>query len=207
MLWIGLKQKFTYYCFCYYKHFLIYNIQGEMSKQKETQIIDSKHLNDVEQYLNDNGIKLNTHVPEEIISLPMLMVRYKNFDSNKMAKELLGDGYSKKTESLDFSGLKKEIFKKNAKELIIEGKKKLIYKNMSDEGQNCNLDEKTVVKISNDFLKQYKLMQDDIILDQIYYGVEKHICSEPVYKLVYNQTYKNKFLGESYIHTYVNDRE
>ena len=89
--------------------FLIYNIQGEMSKQKETQIIDSKHLNDVEQYLNDNGIKLNTHVPEEIISLPMLMVRYKNFDSNKMAKELLVMDIVKP--NFDFSGLKRRFLK------------------------------------------------------------------------------------------------
>lgn len=186
--------------------FLIYNIQSEIFRQNEIQAVNNKYLDDVKQYLSDNGINLNTHIPEETISLPMLTVKYKNFDSNKMARELLGEGYNKETETLDFNDLKKEIFKKGNKELIVEGKKRLTYKNMGDKKQNYNLNEKTVTKISNDFLKQHKLMQEDITLDQIYYGVEEHICDEPVYKLIYNQTYKNKFLGESYIHIYINNK-
>lgn len=188
--------------------FLIYNIRNEASKRHEAQIVNGGYSEEVEQYLNDNGINLDTHIPEEIVSLPMLEVRYKNFDSDKMAKMLLGKDYNKKTETLNPNNLKREIFEKGNKNLVIEGNKRLVYKNknMDDEEQSYALNEKTVTKMGNDFLKQYKLMKDDIELGQIYYGIEEHICNKPVYKLVYNQIYKNKFLGESYIYIYVNHK-
>ncbi|MFW5648953.1 MAG: two-component system regulatory protein YycI [Candidatus Alkaliphilus sp. MAG34] len=188
--------------------FLIYNIRNETSKQHEAQIINSGYQGEVEQYLNDNGINLDIHIPKETISLPMLMVRYKNFDSEKMAKMFLGKDYKTKIETPDFDSLKREIFETDGGKLIIEGNKKLIYENktMGNEGQGYILNEKTVVKTGNDFLKQHKLMKDDVELDQIYYGIEEHIDSKPVYKLIYNQIYKGKFLGESYIYVYVNHR-
>lgn len=186
--------------------FLIYNIQSEIFKRNEIQIVNNKYLNNVKQYLNDNGIKLNTHIPEEVIALPILVVKYKNFDSEKMAEGLLGKGYNKETEILDINDLKREIFKKDNKELIIDGNKRLIYKNMNKEKNSYVLNETTIRKMSNDFLKEYILIEDNIVLDQIYYGIQEHLDDEPVYKLVYNQTYKNKFLGESYIHVYINHR-
>lgn len=186
--------------------FLVYNIRSETFKHGETQIANNRYLDDVEQHLNDNGIDIDTHIPEEIVSMPMLVVRYKNFDSDKTAKTLLGKNYDKKIEVFGSNDLKREVFRKDNKKLVIEGNKRLVYKNMNDDEQDCTLDEKIVMKMSDDFLKQYKLMQDDIVLDQIYYGIEEHIDNEPVYKLIYNQTYKNKFLGESYIHVYINHR-
>lgn len=186
--------------------FLVHNIRSEKFKQNEIQITSNKYSDEVKQYLNDNGIILNIRIPEESVSLPMLVVKYKNFDSDKIAGELLGMGYSKTVEILNSDDLIKEIFKKDNKELIIEGNKKLTYKNIAHSEPGHILNEKTVVKMSNDFLKQYKLTNDDIILDQIYYGTEEHISSEPIYKLIYNQTYKNKFLGESYIHVYINHK-
>lgn len=188
--------------------FLIYNIRNETSKRHEAQIINGGYQGEVEQYLNDNGINLDTHIPKETVSLPMLMVKYKNFDSDKIAKTFLGKGYKTKTEISDSDGLKREIFEKDDKKLVIEGNKKLIYKDktVGNEDQGYTLDEKTVTKIGNDFLKQYKLMKDDVELDQIYYGIEEHVDSKPVYKLIYNQIYKDKFLGESYIYVYINHK-
>ena len=186
--------------------FLVYNIRSETLRHNDIQTAGSKYLDDVEQHLQDNGINIDTHIPEETVSLPMLVVKYKNFDSDKVAKTLLGKDYNKKTEAFGSNDLKREVFSKGNKKLIIEGNKRLIYKNMNDDEQDYTLDEETVMKMGDNFLKQYKLMKDDIVLDQIYYGTEEHIDNEPVYKLIYNQTYKNKFLGESYIHVYINNR-
>jgi len=77
---------------------------------------------------------------------------------------------------------------------------------MSDKKNNYSLNEKTLKKISNDFLKKHNLMESGIELDQIYFGTEYDFEDESVYKLVYNQTYQNKFLGESYIHVYISHR-
>lgn len=186
--------------------FLIYHIQSRLFRQEEIQLINDNHLSYVEQHLNDYGISLDTHIPKEIISLPILVVKYKTFDPDTIAEMFLGEGYRKETEFMGHKGLKKEIFKKQDKELIIEGNKKLRYKNMSNEKKSYILNEKAVVKMSNDFLKEHKLMKEDIELDQIYYGIQESFDDEPVYKIVYNQTYKNKFLGESYIHVYINHK-
>lgn len=186
--------------------FLIYNIKIETFKGNEVKPVNDEYLLNVEEYLNRNDIYLNTDIPEEIISLPVLLVKYKNFDSNKIAGRFLGKGYDKTTDLTGRENLKREIFKKDNKEVIIEGNKRLIYKNIDGSQGNHSLNEKTVTKISNDFLKQYKLMKEGIVLDQIYYGIEEEVHSQPIYKLIYNQTYKNKFLGESYIHVYVNNK-
>jgi regulatory protein YycI of two-component signal transduction system YycFG len=186
--------------------FLIYNILDDTFKRNETQVIDGKYSGNVEQYLNDNGINLDIPIPKEMPSLPMLVVRYKNFDPDKMAKMFLGKDYNKRTETFGSGSLRREIFEKSNKELIVEGNKRLTYrnKNIEDEKQSYTLNEKTVIKMGDDFLKQHKLMKDNVELDQIYYGIEERIGDRPVYKLVYNQTYKNKFLGESYIYVYIN---
>ncbi|MBU5676364.1 two-component system regulatory protein YycI [Alkaliphilus sp. MSJ-5] len=186
--------------------FLIYNVQSRLFRQEEMQLINDKYISNVEQHLNDNNIELDAHIPREIISLPILVVRYKTFDSDNTAKSFLGKDYEKQIPTLEDKILKREIFKSADKELIVESSKRLTYKNMSPEKNNYSLNEKTVKKISNDFLKQYNLMGEDIELAQIYYGTEDEFEDEFVYKLVYNQTYKNKFLGESYIHVYVSNR-
>ncbi len=182
--------------------FLGYNIHSEKSRQNEIQIVDSRHLENVEQHLNDNGISLSIGIPNKVVSLPMLTVKYKNFDSDEVAKKILGKGYSK--EIFNNDGLKKEIFKGNGGELIIENNKRLAYKNKGNRERVRIPNEEAAAKIANDFLKQHKLMKDDIIPDRIYHETGEYAEDGPAYKLVYNQTYKDKFLGQSYIHVYVN---
>lgn len=186
--------------------FLIYNIQSRLFGEQEIQLITDEYISSVEQHLNNYGIELEANISKEIISMPILVVRYKTFDSNTLAQSLLGSGYDKQIATLEDRILKREIFKSEDKELIIEGSKKIKYKNMSAEKNNYALNEKKIKKISNDFLKQNNLMKEDIELDQIYYGTEHDFDDENVYKLVYNQRYQNKFLGESYIHVYVSHR-
>jgi len=186
--------------------FLTYNIQDRLFGQQEIQLINDEYVSNVEQHLNDNGITLDTHISRDVISLPVLVVRYKTFESNAIAEVFLGKNYDEKVATLEDKILKREVFKGPDKELVIEGGKKLKYKNMSIEKNNYSLNENTIKKISNDFLIQHNLMKSGIELDQIYYGTEYDFDDEFVYKLVYNQTYQNKFLGDSYIHVYVNHR-
>lgn len=186
--------------------FLIYSVQSRLFKQQEIQLINNEYISNVEAYLNDNSIALDTLIPKEIISLPILVVKYKTFDALKTSNMFLGEGSQKEIENIGSKGLQREIFQKEDKVLTIDGNKILKYKNNSPEIKDYTLDENTVIKMSNDFLKTHDLMKSDLELEQIYYGVENEYDDEPVYKLVYNQTYKNKFLGESYIYVYVNHR-
>ena len=186
--------------------FLIYNMQSRLFNQQEIQLVTNESVRNVEAYLNDSGIELEADIPREIISLPILVVKYHIFDGESTAKSLLGIDYDKQTPTLEEKILKREIFKGIDKELIIDGGKRLKYINKNEDIQHFSLNEKKVKNISNDFLKNHNLLDLDIELSQIYYGTEDDFEDEIVYKLVYNQTYQNKFLGESYIHVYVSNR-
>ena len=50
-------------------------------------------------------------------------------------------------------------------------------------------------------------MQEDLKLQQIYFGRAEEFNGAPVYKLIYNQTYKDRFLGESYVNVYIRQEE
>lgn len=186
--------------------FLIYNVQNELFNSQGMQIVSDQYIINVEEHLRDHNIKLKTDIPKEIIPMSILEVKYKTFDPDDYLDLLLGEGYKEVETTQGFNRFKKQIFTNDKRELVIEGGKKFKYTDMSQEKANYILDENTIVEISNDFLKDKKVNTEDLKLEQIYYGEEKDFGSEPVYKLVYNQRYKNRFLGESYINVYINHR-
>lgn len=178
---------------------LVYVIQKDLFNNGELQLINDDYINNVVAYLADNGLEINIDIPKEIVSLPVLMVRYKAFDLEEMAKVFLGENYQIVNEDTYISADKK-IEK-------ITSKKFIYTKDPSSENGGYPLDEKEAIKIGREFLQEYNFMQDDLELQQIYFGVVDRFGSMPVYKLVYNQIYKNRFLAESYIHVYVQHQE
>lgn len=184
--------------------FLIYNIQSKLFEQEQVQLINDESVANVEQYLEESKIKLETNIPREIISLPILDVRYKIFNSDSIAESLLGKDYIKETRSTEYLTLNKEIFKTEDKELTIDGNKRLKYINKNNDVNNYLINEEKIIEISDNFLKEHNLLTENIKLDQIYYGVEDKFESKQLYKLIYNQTYDDKFLGHSYMYVYVN---
>jgi len=88
--------------------FLIYNIQSKLFGEQEIHIINDEYVNSVEEHLNNNGIELEAHISKEIISLPILVVRYKTFDSDTLAQGFLGNDYEKQTATLEDKILKRE---------------------------------------------------------------------------------------------------
>lgn len=177
---------------------LVYVIQRDLFDNEDLQLISNDYIKNVESYLLDNGLQIDTEIPREIISLPILMVKYKVFDLKEMAKIFLEEDYQMVDEDTYVSGDKKIQRISN---------KKFIYTNPCQKKGSYPLDEKEVIEISKEFLEKHNFMQQDLELQQIYFGVVDKFGSMPVYKLVYNQVYKNKFLAESYIHVYVQHQE
>lgn len=169
-----------------------------MFNREELQLISDAYIENVEGYLRDNDLKLDIDIPRELISLPILMVKYKAFEGETLAKTFLGDTYETIGENRFVQG-KKEV------ENI--SNKKFIYRNHDVEAINYAIEEEEAIRLSNEFLKEKGLMDDSLKLQQIYFGIIKDFGETPVYKLVYNQTYKNRFLGESYVHVYVGHRD
>ncbi|SNS53270.1 Two-component signal transduction system YycFG, regulatory protein YycI [Anaerovirgula multivorans] len=178
--------------------FLVYNIQKDAFNRGDLQLINDARIKNVENYLEDSGLQLDIDIPREIVSLPRLMVKYKVFEPKELAEEFLGE---------DYETLENNVFTSEAKMVQSISNKKFVYKNLMNEAGCYPLDEEGAIEISNQFLKKHRLMQADLELQQIYFGVIEDFGDIPLYKLVYNQTYKNKFLAESYVHVYVRHKE
>lgn len=178
--------------------FLVYHLEKDIFDQEDLQLISDTYVKNVEEYLAEAGIHLDIDIPREIISLPGLMVKYKVFEPEELAKEFLGQ---------DYEALDNNVFTSGSKMVQSISNKRFIYRNLTDGGKSYPLDEEGATEISNQFLKQHNLMQEDLKLQQIYFGVIEEFGKTPLYKLVYNQTYKNRFLAESYIHVYIRHKE
>ncbi len=175
--------------------FLIYHIGKDIFYSNDLRLISDEYINDVENHLAEYGITIKEEIPKEIFSMPVLVVRYENFDHEATAEQFLGKGYQTVEEN---------IYQNDEAQLTIESNKRLKYSQLKKEVVDYRIDDEKAIEISNSFLEEHNLLRDDIILKQVYLGTEKAYGDTPLYKLVYNQTYKGKFLGESYIYVYVN---
>ncbi len=177
--------------------FLVFSAEKTMLDRGDLHFISDAYIENAQVYLEDAGLHLDIDLPREIISLPELMVKYKTFNARELIEEFLGE---------DYRDIGNNIFVSTGKSLEIISNKKFIYKNymgQSKDGLNYPLDEDAVIKIADEFLKEHKLMEDGLKLQQIYFGVIEEFAKGPLYKLVYNQSYKDRFLGESYVNLYI----
>ncbi|MCC5909420.1 MAG: two-component system regulatory protein YycI [Clostridiaceae bacterium] len=178
--------------------FLIYTVEKDVYSREELELISDEYIKNVEEYLTQKGVELDIAIPREIMSLHSLMVKYKIWDGIEMAEVFLGNNYEV---------INNNVYSFEEKELTILSNKKLVYRNFASDTVKYAKDEEEAIKISNKFLKQHHLKGKELQLQQIYFGVVEDFGTQPIYKLVYNQVYENRFLGESYIHTYVRHKE
>lgn len=178
--------------------FLVYNMEKNIFNRGDLQFINDDYIENAERYLIEAGIQLDIDIPREIVSLPELMVKYKIFEPTELAKEFLGEEYRQLENNSFISGTK-----------IVQSisNKKFIYKNLINEAYRYPIDDEAAIEISNQFLSEHNLMHEDLKLQQIYFGIIEDFGDIPLYKLVYNQTYEDRFLAESYIHVYVRHKE
>lgn len=176
--------------------FLLFNISKDLFIKEDLQLINDHYIENVEVLLNDNGIQLKTEIPREIISLPLLDFKYENLHNNEIIRSFLGTSYE----------VNNNIYTANEKQLSFESNKRLKFKKLSNEVVTYAINEKEAITLSEEFLKSKGLLKDDLSLTQVYFGTINDYDTAPLYKLVYNQTYRNRFLGESYAHVYVNHR-
>ncbi len=176
---------------------LVFYLGKDMYSDGDLQIISDEYLQNVEKHLEENGIRIKGNIPREILSMPVLMVKYKYFDPEAAAEQLLGEGYRRVGEGR---------YQAQDKSLTVLGNKKLVYRNKSEEVVDYGIDEDDAAVLATQFLKEQDLYSSQLVMEQVYYGVVKEFDEVPLYKLVYHQTYKNRFLGESYINVYVNYR-
>lgn len=177
--------------------FLIANVARDLFYGEEYQLIGDDYINNVISHLKENEITIQGEIPREVYKLPILVVRYETFPPMETAAQILGEGYE---------AVGGNVFMKDDAQLVIESNKRLQYKNAAKNTVDYRIDDERAIELGNQFLKEKKLLRSDVSLSQVYLGTEKFYDDAPLYKLVYRQNYKNRFLGESYINVYVNHR-
>src|SRR5690554_1565860 len=161
--------------------FLVYSMEKDIFDRGDLQFISDAYIENAEKHLLEAGLQLDINIPREIVSLPELMVKYKIFEPTELAEEFLGKNYRK---------LDNNSFKAGTKTVQIISNKRFIYKNLVKEANHYPIEEEAAIEISNQFLREHHLIQEDLKLQQIYFGIIEDFGDTPLYKLVYNQTYK-----------------
>ncbi|KAB3530210.1 hypothetical protein F8154_14155 [Alkaliphilus pronyensis] len=175
---------------------LMYNISAGLFQQEDLKLINDEYIKEVKDLLNDYGVKLETTIPKEIVSLQLLDFKYRDFNNKATINSFLGNTYE----------VKDNIYRTENKQLTFESNKILKYKSFNEEVLSFGINEEEAILLSSEFLKEHNLLNDNIKLKQVYFGTIQEYDDAPLYKLVYNQSYRSRFLGESYVYVYVNHR-
>lgn len=185
--------------------FLFYHLSRDLLVGGDLNIISDQYISNVETHLKENGIFLETDIPKEIISLPVyLTVKYQQYNPNEVAKQFLRENYKLADEGVNKLDINEVVYQKGDEKLIVESSKRIQYYNFN-KGRATSLSEKDAISKSIEFLAQVGFDDSDVLLNQIHHNYYNEILDEHLYKLIYNQTFNNRFLGESHIHVYVND--
>lgn len=176
--------------------FLLVMLYGGQQSQESSAISDSYAAQTI-QFLQEQNIELRAHLPMTAPSLSSVTVEYRFFLPQEMAVMLLGED-AKRVDINTYENEKGRV-------TVLE-EKILIYQNKEEGRILTNFDEEKLVEMGNEFLQKHNLDPDSLQLEQIYFGVEPQYQEEPLHKLVYQQTYQDRFIGESYVNIYIGNR-
>ncbi|MDW7670961.1 MAG: two-component system regulatory protein YycI [Bacillota bacterium] len=174
--------------------FLAASLLQDPARQEVAAVNEPYRMQTV-QFLEDLGMTLETELPRTIPTLAPMTVEYRFFSPVDTAVQFLGD---------DWELVSMDTFEKEGARLRIVNDKQLIYQRF-EAGENLpNMNETTLTEVSDTFLRERGLFTDGLQLTQIYLGTVPEYHPDPLHKLVYEQTYHGRFMGESYVHVYLN---
>lgn len=164
--------------------------------RQEATAVSEAYLQQTLAFLEDQGVVLETPLPRQPPSLSPLTVTYRFFDST-MVTRLLGEGWLQ---------VAPNTYQGAGGQVTITNDKLLVWKLSDPQSPPPDLREETLEAVSQELLETYQLSQVGLTLSQIYLGMVPEYDAEPLHKLVYEQTHQGRFVGESYVHVYMNPR-
>lgn len=159
--------------------------------------VDEIFIQQTLDFLEEKGLVLEVELPSSIPSLPTLTVQYQFFPHETTAYRFLGSGWQQ---------LEENTYRNQGRQLTIINNKKVILHLLEPENPLPNMRENTITDASQAFLQSLGLYPEGLRLAQIYVGMVPEYHQEPLHKLVYEQTYLGRFVGESYVHVYLNQQ-
>ena len=160
-------------------------------------VVDETYVQQTLNFLADQGVVLETEIPRQAPSLSSVTVSYLFHTPAETAERFLGP---------DWTLAGSNIFESAAGRLTLVNEKQLMYQQFEPGPMLPAMNEGMLEQVSRDFLEHHALYPEGLFLSQIYVGVVPEYHPDPLHKLVYQQTYQGRFIGESYVHVYVNQR-
>jgi len=171
--------------------------------RQEVTAVSDQYLTQTEAFLDTHGVVLDTELPVDRPSLGSLTVEYRFFPPRAAAQQLLGDQV-RMTAVDTYENRQGKVAVKNNKELTLRLNEPV--NPLSDTEELPDLEEETLEKSSRQFLESADLAPETLSLQQIYVGMMPRYDRQPLHKLVFEQTYQDRFVGESYVHVYMNQQ-
>ena len=180
--------------------FLVTNLilGGTLVRQKSlngSSAVSDVYLDQTLAFLEDQGVVLDTQIPRQAPELASVTVEYRFFSPYETAEKLLGS---------DVIQVAPDTFENDRGRVSVVNDKRLKYQRFTQEDPLPDLQEATLQSRAESFLKEHDLFPERLHLQQIYVGMVQEYDSEPLHKLVFEQTYRDRFIGESYVHVYLN---
>ncbi|SFI22865.1 YycH protein [Tindallia magadiensis] len=176
--------------------FLLSVLYGGNQPEESAGISDQYATQTIE-FLQEQQIELRTALPMSAPSLNSVTVEYRFFPLQETAYQFLGE---------DALRVDLHTYENHKGRVTVLEEKILIYENKEKGPMLTNFDEEKLMKMGETFLQTHHLDPQGLRLEQIYFGMEPEYQDEPLHKLVYQQTYQNRFIGESFVHIYIGQR-
>lgn len=165
--------------------FLGYSVLRDSEAQDYAYTVSEERINDIKSILQEKNIIVKADIPQEIIQLPKLTVKYETYNRNEIEEKFPG-----------FISVDEESIKYSRDHEIVrvpEHQKSIIYTNNSTEpSTTLELDEKKAEEIARDFIKRHGFLSDDVVLWNINGKYGK-------YEIEYKQKYKGMTLNDGYM--------
>lgn len=176
--------------------FLVGGLMGGNTRE-EALYMDETYLAQTLDFLEDQQLVIETELPRNIPRLAPMTVEYIFFPAIETADRFLGENWELVGEN---------TFRNQTRQLTIINSKLLVLQMLEPENPLQNMNEDTIIRASQDFLEAHQLYPEGLRLSQIYVGMVPEYHNESLHKLVYEQTYEDRFVGESYVHVYLNQQ-
>ncbi len=162
--------------------FLIINIflsyQLFTISRNQYQYTNKAELERVEAYLTSKNIHLETKIPDRVLIIPPLSVKYHQFEENTLKNQLFPSGNPQLSQSVD--GF---VLKNGEQSLTVKSSIYLTYSNDAIKVKQEDVSEKKCISAANSFLSKLKLGNNK------YIKLQEH--QKGYVRLILGQQYKN----------------
>ena len=155
------------------------------TKSIDNPTIDEEFISDVKELLLEKDIKIDSTIPTEIPSLPLLTIEYETYKPVDVASKFLGKYTIKNIEG-------NEYYTNGTETLTINNGNRIIYSNYNNIKKINSIEKKNLIAIAEDFIRDKGFETND-------YKLSDFRENNGTYYIEFNKVIQNMFFEKSYM--------